>query len=278
MLARVGSSTSERVQVAEEHGGPDGGEQLAQHLVVEAHGADRTGRGVVGSLGPSRDTTRRVRLVVAWCSVEYEGRLGARLARAARLVLIKADGSVSIHSDSGAYKPLNWMTPPCTLREEPGRIVATNARGERLTIELDEVLHDHVIDLGDDPGLEKDGVEAELQALLAARVQALKDDFVLIRREYPTDIGPVDLLCRDGDGQAVVVEVKRIGEIAGVEQLLRYQERLDRDSRLAPTRGMLVATRVKPQARVFAESRGVECVEIDVDALRDGVDRPLRLF
>jgi RecB family endonuclease NucS len=219
-----------------------------------------------------------VRLVVAWCSVEYEGRLGARLTRARRLVVLKADGSISIHSDSGAYKPLNWMTPPCTMREEPGRIVASNPRGERLTIELDDVLHDIDIELGDDPGLEKDGVEAELQELLAARLQTLKDDLVLIRREYPTDIGPVDLLCRDGDGRAVVVEVKRVGEIAGVEQLLRYQERLDRDSRFSPTRGMLVATRVKPQARVFAESRGVEWVEVDVELLRDPAAGPLRLF
>jgi RecB family endonuclease NucS len=219
-----------------------------------------------------------VRLVVAWCSVEYEGRLGARLTRARRLVVLKADGSISIHSDSGAYKPLNWMTPPCTVREEPGRIVASNPRGERLTIELDDVLHDIDIELGDDPGLEKDGVEAELQELLAARLQTLKDDLVLIRREYPTDIGPVDLLCRDGDGRAVVVEVKRVGEIAGVEQLLRYQERLDRDSRFSPTRGMLVATRVKPQARVFAESRGVEWVEVDVELLRDPAAGPLRLF
>jgi endonuclease len=219
-----------------------------------------------------------MRLVVAWCSVEYEGRLGARLARARRLVMLKADGSLSIHSDSGAYKPLNWMTPPCTVREEPGRIIAVNPKGERLTIELDEVLHDIAIDLGDDPGLEKDGVEAEIQQLLAARVQALKDDLVLVRREFPTDIGPVDLLCRDGDGRAVVVEVKRIGEIAGVEQLLRYQERLDRDSRFAPTRGMFVATRVKPQAKVFAQSRGVECIEIDVEVLRDSAHKPLRLF
>lgn len=191
---------------------------------------------------------------------------------------MKADGSISIHSDSGAYKPLNWMTPPCTVDHEPGRIVASNAKGERLTIELHDVIHDIDIDLGDDPGLEKDGVEAELQELIAARVQALKEDLVLVRREYPTDIGPVDILCRDGDGRAVVVEIKRVGEIAGVEQLLRYQERLDRDSRFAPTRGMLVATRVKPQARVYAQSRGVECVEIDIELLRDPAFGPLRLF
>jgi RecB family endonuclease NucS len=219
-----------------------------------------------------------VRLVVAVCSVVYEGRLGARLPPACRLLMLKDDGSIAIHSDSRAYKPLNWMSPPCTIREEAGRIVATNPSGEQLAIKLHDVVADHSFDLGDDPGLEKDGVELELQALLAARVQALRDDLRLVRREYPTDIGPVDLLCRDGDGRAVVIEVKRVGEIAGVEQLLRYQERLDRDSTLAPTRGMFVATRIKPQARVFAQSRGVECIEIDVDLLRGGAPGDLKLF
>ena len=219
-----------------------------------------------------------MRLLVARCAVTYQGRLGARLEPALRLIMCKADGSIAVHSDAKAYKPLNWMTPPCTIDVSDREIVARTPKGETLRIELHEVVHDTTIALGDEPGLSKDGVEAELQQLLAARVSALRDDLTLIRREYPTDIGPVDLLCRDADGRTVVVEVKRVGEIAGVEQLLRYQERLDRDSRLAPTRGMLVATRVKPQARVFAESRGVECVEIDVDALRDGVDRPLRLF
>jgi hypothetical protein len=219
-----------------------------------------------------------VRLVVAWCSVEYEGRLGARLARARRLVVLKADGSISIHSDSGAYKPLNWMTPPCTVREEPGRIVASNPRGERLTIELDDVLHDIAIDLGDDPGLEKDGVEAELQELLAARVQALKADLVLVRREYPTDIGPVDLLCRDADGVAVAVEIKRRGEIDGVEQLGRYLERLDRDGRWRPVRGILAAQQIKPQAQVLAAARGIACVVVDYDALRGLATEDLTLF
>ncbi|MGH9025871.1 MAG: endonuclease NucS domain-containing protein, partial [Acidimicrobiia bacterium] len=177
-----------------------------------------------------------------------------------------------------AYKPLNWMSPPCTIREDAAIITATNPGGERLAIELHEILADQSFDFGEDPGLEKDGVELELQALLAARVRALRDDLRLVRREYPTDIGPVDLLCRDGDGCAVVIEVKRVGEIAGVEQLLRYQERLDRDSNLAPTRGLLVATRIKPQARVFAQSRGVECIEVDVDVLRDGAPGDLRLF
>jgi hypothetical protein len=226
-----------------------------------------------------------VRLVIADCSVEYAGRLGARLAPARRLIVMKADGSIAIHSDTKAYKPLNWMNPPCVIRETAsgdagggGVIVAETPKGERLTIELHSVVFDETIDLGDDPGLAKDGVEAELQQLLAARVQALRDDLRVVRREYPTDIGPVDLLCRDGDGRAVVVEVKRIGEIAGVEQLIRYQERLDLDGTLAPTRGMFVATRIKPQARVFAESRGIECVEIDLDELRGGAPLDLRLF
>jgi RecB family endonuclease NucS len=219
-----------------------------------------------------------VRVLVANCSVEYEGRLGSHLPPAVRLIMLKADGSIAVHADSKAYKPLNWMSPPCTVREEDGRLVASTASGERLTIELHEVVHDYVVELGDDPGLAKDGVEAELQELIARRVAALRDDLRLVRREYPTDIGPVDLLCRDGDGAAVVVEVKRVGEIAGVEQLLRYQERLDLDANLAPTRGMFVATRIKPQARVFATSRGVECVEVDLDELRAGAPTDLRLF
>ena len=219
-----------------------------------------------------------MRLLVARCSVTYEGRLGARLAPAVRLILCKADGSIAVHSDAKAYKPLNWMNPPCTITETPDAIVARNPQGEALHLELDEVLHAATIDLGDDPGLEKDGVEAELQQLLAARVAALRDDLTLVRREYPTDIGPIDLLCRDGDGRAVVIEVKRVGDIAGVEQLLRYQQRLDRDPQFAPTRGMFVAQQIKPQARVYAESKGVACVEINLLALRDGVDPELRLF
>ncbi len=217
-------------------------------------------------------------MLVVNCSVTYEGRLGARLAPAPRLVLIKADGSLAIHSDSKAYKPLNWMNPPCAFRETATEIVVTNPKGETLRIDIHEVISDTTAELGTDPGLEKDGVEAELQELIAARVEALQHDFVLIRREFPTDIGPVDLLCRDGEGNAVVVEIKRVGEIAGVEQLIRYQERLDRDSRFAPTRGMFAATRIKPQARVFAESRGIVCVEFDVDELRGGDSASLKLF
>jgi len=219
-----------------------------------------------------------VRVIVANCSVEYEGRLGARLPPCLRLIMLKADGSIAVHADTKAYKPLNWMSPPCTVRETEGSLVATNRSGERLTIELHEVVHDYVVDLGDDPGLAKDGVEAELQELLARRVAALREGLRLVRREYPTDIGPVDLLCRDTDERAVVVEVKRVGEIAGVEQLLRYQERLDLDPSLAPTRGMFVATRIKPQARVYASSRGIECIEINLDELRAGAPLDLRLF
>ncbi len=227
--------------------------------------------------GRQRASKGRVRLVVAQCSVTYSGRLGAYLAPGRRLIIFKADGSVAIHSDSKAYKPLNWMNPPCSINETSDGISVVNPKGESLTIDLHEVDLDTTLDLGVDPGLEKDGVEAELQALLAKRIAALRDDFELIRREYPTDIGPVDLLCTDSQGQTVVVEVKRVGEIAGVEQLLRYQERLDLDSRFAPTQGMLVAERIKPQARVFAESRGVDCVEVDLARLRGEVD-DLTLF
>jgi RecB family endonuclease NucS len=219
-----------------------------------------------------------VRLVVTHCSVTYEGRLGARLDPAVRLVLFKADGSVAVHSDAGAYKPLNWMNPPCSVAEADGLITVSTPKGERLVIECHEVLFDERFDLGDDPGLTKDGVEAELQALIAARVDALRAGLTLVRREYPTDLGPVDLLCRDGEGRAVAVEIKRVGEIAGVDQLVRYQERLDRDPTLAPTRGLFVATRIKPQARVYAESRGIECVEVDVEELRTGAPSDLRLF
>jgi RecB family endonuclease NucS len=219
-----------------------------------------------------------MRLLVARCSVSYEGRLGATLAPGVRLVLWKADGSIAVHSDAKAYKPLNWMNPPCTIVEHENTIIATNPKGETLRIEIHEQLHDTDHEIGEDPGLEKDGVEAELQQLIAARVGALRDDFVLVRREFPTDIGPIDLLCRDGDGRAVVVEVKRVAEIAGVDQLLRYQERLDRDPQYAPTTGMLVAQHIKPQARVYAESKGVVCVEIDLARLRGDIDPDLTLF
>jgi hypothetical protein len=219
-----------------------------------------------------------VRVIVARCSVTYDGRLGARLPEAVRLLILKADGSIAVHSDAKAYKPLNWMSPPCVIAERDGVITAESPKGETLRVELHEVLDDRTHDLGADPGLEKDGVEAELQELIAARVQALADDLTLVRREYPTDIGPIDMLCRDGEGRAVAVEIKRIGEIAGVEQLVRYQERLDLDTRLAPTRGMFVATRIKPQARVFATSRGIDCVEVTLDELREHDTPRLKLF
>jgi hypothetical protein len=209
--------------------------------------------------------------------VQYQGRLGARLAEAVRLIVLKQDGSIAVHSDAKAYKPLNWMNPPCTITHTDDTITAVTPKGESLVIELHEVLADVSHEFGADPGLEQDGVEAELQAALAARVEALRADFELVKREYPTDIGPVDLLCRDSDGRTWVVEVKRVGEIAGVEQLLRYQERLDRDSRFAPTVGMFVAERIKPQAKVFAESKGIACVEVDLAALRGEIDH-LTLF
>ncbi|MBP7929874.1 MAG: endonuclease NucS [Acidimicrobiia bacterium] len=219
-----------------------------------------------------------MRLLVATCEVEYSGRLGASLAPAKRLLLFKADGSISIHADSGAYKPLNWMNPPCTIIEEDGNIRVRNPKGDALLIKILEIHDEVVTDLGADPGLVKDGVEAEMQVLIAKRVAALEDDFELVRREFPTDIGPVDLLCRDGSGQAVAVEVKRVGEIAGVDQLLRYLERLNLDPGLAPVRGMFVAERIKPQAKVYAESRDIAWKELPIPILRDELDDELRLF
>ncbi len=212
-----------------------------------------------------------MRLIVANCSVQYQGRLGARLSPSIRLIVLKADGSIAIHSDAKAFKPLNWMNPPCTIIERDGAIRADTPKGESLVIELHEVLSDTKFEFGIDPGLEKDGVEAELQELLAARVSALREDYELLKREYYTDIGPVDLLCKDGEGRTVVVEIKRVGEIAGVEQLIRYQERLDLDSRFAPTVGVFVAQRFKPQAKVFATSKGIACIEVDLAQLRGEV-------
>jgi endonuclease len=191
---------------------------------------------------------------------------------------VKADGSVSIHADGGAYKPLNWMSPPCTLRDEPGRWTVVNKAGEQLIITIDEVISEVTAELGVDPGLVKDGVEAHLQVLLAEHCEALGEGFRLVRREYPTDIGPVDLLCRDASGQSVAVEIKRRGEIDGVEQLSRYVERLDRDPLLRPVRGLFAAQEIKPQARVLAAARGIDCVVIDYDELR-GIEPDVpRLF
>ncbi len=209
-----------------------------------------------------------MRLVIATCSVDYDGRLTAHLPSATRLLLVKADGSVLVHSDGGSYKPLNWMSPPCTLTTSVddsgiGTWTVVNKAGEKLTITLDEV---------------KDGVEAHLQKLLAEQITTLGDGWRLVRREYPTAIGPVDIMARDAEGLAVAIEIKRRGEIDGVEQLTRYLELLNRDPLLAPVRGIFAAQEIKPQARVLAEDRGIECVVLDYHALRGVDDSEHRLF
>ena len=219
-----------------------------------------------------------MRLVIAECTVDYQGRLTARLPPATRLIMVKADGCVAIHADGGAYKPLNWMNAPNMLVESDGTWEVTNPKGERLVITLHEVHSDTLHQLGDDPGLEKDGVEAHLQRLLAERPWVLEEGLALLRREYPTDIGPVDLLCSDAGGSTVAVEVKRRGEIDGVEQLARYLERLRLDPRLTPVRGILAAQSITPQARTLAEARGIEAVEVDYDGLREVESSELRLF
>ncbi|MFE6053240.1 endonuclease NucS [Kitasatospora sp. NPDC056446] len=219
-----------------------------------------------------------MRLVIARCSVDYAGRLSAHLPSATRLILVKADGSVSIHADDRAYKPLNWMSPPCVLKEADGVWTVENKAGEKLIITLEEVLHDSSHELGVDPGLIKDGVEAHLQELLADRMEVLGAGWSLIRREYPTAIGPVDILCRDSDGATVAVEIKRRGEIDGVEQLTRYLELLNRDPLLAPVKGIFAAQEIKPQARVLATDRGIGCVVLDYDELRGIDDDKLKLF
>ena len=219
-----------------------------------------------------------MRLVIARCSVDYEGRLTAHLPEATRLVMVKADGCVAIHADGGAYKPLNWMNAPNRLVEHDDHWTVTNPKGETLTIHLHEVLADTAHELGIDPGLSKDGVEAHLQELLAADPTVIAAGLTLVRREFPTDIGPVDLLCRDAEGAAVAVEVKRRGEIDGVEQLARYLARMERDPLLRGVRGVFVAQVVKPQARVLAESRGIGWVEVDYDVLRGAREADLTLF
>jgi endonuclease len=227
-----------------------------------------------------------VRLVIARCSVDYVGRLTAHLPMASRLLLVKADGSVSVHADDRAYKPLNWMTPPCSFKDElvsgpdgaSGTWTVTNKAGEQLIITIESVEHDSSHELGVDPGLQKDGVEAELQRLLALHVETFGQGWSLVRREYPTAIGPVDLLCRDADGATVAVEVKRRGEIDGVEQLTRYLELLNRDPLLAPVRGVFAAQEIKPQARVLAGDRGIECLTVDYAVLKGTDDPTQRLF
>jgi RecB family endonuclease NucS len=218
-----------------------------------------------------------MRIIVADCTVDYEGRLNAHLPRARRLIVVKADGTVLVHADASG-KPLNWMTTPNHLIEEDGRWVITNAKKERLTVYLHQIELDTEIELGEDPGLQKDAVELELQRMLAEHPGSLEEGMTLIRREYPTPVGPVDLLCRDAEGRTVAVEVKRRGEIDGVEQLTRYLEFLNRDSALAPVRGLFAAQIVKPQARTLAEDRGIDWAEVDYESLAGVESDVLRLF
>ncbi len=219
-----------------------------------------------------------MRLVIAECTVDYHGRLDAHLPRSRRLIMIKADGCVAVHADGGAYKPLNWMSAPNSLEEGEDQWLVTNPKGERLEITIHEIISDVSHDLGIDPGLEKDGVEMHLQELLAETPGVIEEGLKLIRREYPTAIGPIDLLCTDPDGGTVAVEVKRRGEISGIEQLTRYVSQLELDPRLTPVRGVLVATSVSPQARVLAESRLLSVREVDYQLLRDPESGAPRLF
>ncbi len=221
-----------------------------------------------------------MRLVLARCTVDYQGRLTAHLPEALRLIMVKADGCVAIHADGGAYKPLNWMNAPNRLivDEAAGVWVVSNTKGEALTITMHEVVSDIAHELGLDPGLRKDGVEAHLQELLAANPTAIAAGMRLVRREYPTDIGPVDLLCKDVNGATVAVEIKRRGDIDGVEQLARYLEFLNRDPLLRPVRGVFVAQEIKPQAKVLAGTRSIGWVEVDYDELRGIESDELRLF
>lgn len=226
-----------------------------------------------------------MRLIVARCQIDYTGRLTTHLPEAVRLLAIKADGSVMVHSDSGGYKPLNWMTAPTAIELEgdpPERIVVRKRRGdEQLDIRVAQVLSDATHDMGAPDlarGLEKDGVEAHLQELLAGAPQWCGEGLRLVRREWPTDIGPVDLMCRDSDHGWVAVEIKRVGTIDAVEQLARYLERIRLDPALGVCRGILAAQSVKPQARVLADARGIEWVEVDLDALRGAREPELTLF
>ncbi|MEI2820824.1 MAG: endonuclease NucS [Marmoricola sp.] len=228
-----------------------------------------------------------MRLVVARCQIDYAGRLTAHLPMATRVLMLKGDGSVLVHSDGGSYKPLNWMSPPCTFREglsEDGTLewtVTATKSDDTLRIAIEEVIHDSTHDLGVDPGLQKDGVEKHLQVLLAEHPESISPGLTLVRREYPTAIGPVDLMCRDESGVSVAVEIKRRGEIDGVEQLTRYLELLNRDTLLTskgPVRGIFAAQEIKPQARVLAEDRGIACALVDYDALRGMDDSEHRLF
>ncbi|MCU1556287.1 MAG: endonuclease NucS [Microbacteriaceae bacterium] len=231
-----------------------------------------------------------MRLVIARCSVDYAGRLSAHLPLATRLLLLKADGSVLVHSDSLSYKPLNWMSPPCTVSTiEPDREQAdagvseiwkvTQAKtADLLVISIHEILHDSAHDLGVDPGLQKDGVEAHLQKLLAEQIELAGAGYRLVRREYMTAIGPVDILAKDATGASVAIEIKRRGDIDGVEQLTRYLQLMNRDPHLAPVTGVFAAQEIKPQARTLAQDRGIRCLVLDYDAMRGLDDSDSRLF
>lgn len=230
-----------------------------------------------------------MRLVIARCSVDYVGRLDAHLPMADRLLIVKADGSVSVHADDRAYKPLNWMTPPCTLKEsaiealdgeDTGEVLwlVENPKGEQLRITIAEIHEEISYDMGEDPGLVKDGVEAHLQELLADQIDTLGERYTLVRREYPTAIGPVDIMAKDENNNNVAIEVKRRGGIDGVEQLTRYLELLNRDELLAPVSGVFAAQEIKPQARTLAEDRGIRCVVLDYQELRGLESNELRLF
>ena len=220
-----------------------------------------------------------MRLVVAICSVHYEGRLQAHLPSAHRLIMAKADGCVAVHADNrGAYKPLMWMNAPNRIVEEDDTWTISNPKGEKLLITIEEVLSDISFDLGDDPGLQKDGVEAHLQVLLAENPSSIEEGLSLTRREFPTDIGPVDMLCRDGKDKAVAVEIKRRGGIDGVEQLTRYLDFLNRDPKLRPVRGIFVAQEITPQAKTLAQDRKISCVEVDYEELQGIESNVLRLF
>jgi RecB family endonuclease NucS len=221
-----------------------------------------------------------MRLIVARCEVRYSGRLEARLPEALRLLMLKADGSVLVHADAGGYKPLNWMTPPTVVEEQPGRIVVRKLKGEdRLEIDVVEVLSDVAHDMPDSAvDLEKNGVEAHLQEALAGAPEWCGEGFRLVRREWPTDIGPVDLMCRDPEDGWIAVEIKRIGTIDAVEQLTRYLDRIRLDPALGACRGVLAAQVLKPQARVLAQARGIDCVEVDLELLRGAREPDLRLF
>jgi RecB family endonuclease NucS len=222
-----------------------------------------------------------MRLIVARCEVRYSGRLNAVLPQALRLLMLKADGSVLVHADTGGYKPSNWMTAPTVIEEEPARIVVRKRAGgteDRLEIDIAEIVSDVTHDMGEAAALEKDGVERDLQEALAAAPEHCGEGFRLVRREWPTDIGPVDLMCRDGDDGWIAVEIKRIATIDAVEQLTRYLERIRRDPAKASCRGVLAAQSIKPQARVLAEARGLDCVEIDLSVLRGERQPDLTLF